>query len=66
MICGNGPAALSLMPRALAPIAELPVLEVVSAIQWQRSADIDESTNVRFAPTPVTHELISVFVKSYQ
>jgi acetoacetate decarboxylase len=28
----TGPAALSLMPHALAPIAELPVLEVVSAI----------------------------------
>ena len=28
----TGPAALSLMPHALAPVAELPVLEVVSAI----------------------------------
>jgi hypothetical protein len=26
----------------------------------------DDVTNVRFAPIPVTHELISVFVKSYQ
>jgi acetoacetate decarboxylase len=28
----TGPAALSLTPHALAPVAELPVLEVVSAI----------------------------------
>jgi len=28
----TGPAALSLMPHALAPVAELPVLEVVSAV----------------------------------
>ena len=28
----TGPAALSLIPHALAPVAELPVLEVVSAI----------------------------------
>lgn len=28
--CWNGPGALSLMPHALAPIAELPVLEVLS------------------------------------
>jgi len=28
----NGPAALSLNPHALAPVAELPVLEVVSAV----------------------------------
>ena len=27
----TGPAALSLAPHALAPVAELPVLEVVSA-----------------------------------
>jgi acetoacetate decarboxylase len=27
----SGPAALSLAPHALAPVAELPVLEVVSA-----------------------------------
>jgi acetoacetate decarboxylase len=27
----NGPAALSLVPHALAPVAELPVLEIVSA-----------------------------------
>jgi hypothetical protein len=26
----------------------------------------DDVTNVRFAPIPVAHELISVFVKSYQ
>jgi len=29
----TGPAALSLTPHALAPVAELPVLEVVSAVQ---------------------------------
>jgi acetoacetate decarboxylase len=28
----TGPAALSLAPHALAPVAELPVLEVVSAV----------------------------------
>jgi acetoacetate decarboxylase len=28
----TGPAALSLMPHALAPVAELPVLEIVSAV----------------------------------
>ena len=28
----TGPAALSLQPHALAPVAELPVLEVVSAL----------------------------------
>ena len=28
----TGPAALSLVPHALAPVAELPVLEVVSAV----------------------------------
>src|SRR5262249_36821917 len=28
----TGPAALSLTPHALAPVAELPVLEVVSAV----------------------------------
>src|SRR5215467_881817 len=28
----TGPAALSLMPHALAPVAELPVLEVISAV----------------------------------
>ena len=28
----TGPAALSLMPHALAPVAELPVLEVVSSV----------------------------------
>ena len=28
----TGPAALSLAPHALAPVAELPVLEIVSAI----------------------------------
>jgi acetoacetate decarboxylase len=28
----TGPAALSLLPHALAPIAELPVLEVVSGV----------------------------------
>ena len=28
----TGPAALSLTPHALAPVAELPVLEIVSAI----------------------------------
>jgi acetoacetate decarboxylase len=28
----TGPAALSLSPHALAPVAELPVLEVVSAL----------------------------------
>lgn len=28
--CWNGPGALSLLPHALAPVAELPVLEVVS------------------------------------
>ena len=28
----TGPAALPLMPHALAPVADLPVLEVVSAI----------------------------------
>jgi acetoacetate decarboxylase len=28
--CWNGPGALSLMPHALAPVAELPVLEVLS------------------------------------
>ena len=28
----TGPAALSLMPHALAPVAELPVLEVVAAV----------------------------------
>jgi acetoacetate decarboxylase len=27
----TGPAALSLVPHALAPVAELPVLEIVSA-----------------------------------
>ena len=28
----NGPAALSLMPHALAPVAELPVLEIMSSV----------------------------------
>src|SRR5204863_305161 len=28
----TGPAALSLMPHALAPVAELPVIEIVSAV----------------------------------
>ena len=28
----TGPAALSLTPHALAPVAELPVLEIVSAV----------------------------------
>jgi acetoacetate decarboxylase len=28
----TGPAAISLTPHALAPVAELPVLEVVSAV----------------------------------
>ena len=28
----SGPAALTLTPHALAPVAELPVLEIVSAI----------------------------------
>jgi acetoacetate decarboxylase len=28
----SGPAALALVPHALAPVAELPVLEVVSAV----------------------------------
>ena len=28
----TGPAALALVPHALAPVAELPVLEVVSAV----------------------------------
>ena len=28
----TGPAALSLQPHALAPVAELPVLEVLSAV----------------------------------
>jgi len=31
----NGPAALSLTPHALAPVAELPVLEIVSAVHIQ-------------------------------
>src|SRR4051794_20798195 len=39
----TGPAALSLVPHALAPIAELPVLvEVVSAVPSDRSSNVDE------------------------
>ena len=37
----TGPAALSLFPHALAPVAELPVLEVLSAVHILADLTLD-------------------------